>query len=111
MGPAFGDAGHHRQDRLLAIERLYLALLVDAEHQRPIGRRQVKTDNVADLVDEQRIAGKLECLRAMGLQSESGPDPSDRRVRKAGLAAIERIDQCVASFGVERRVRSITAAT
>jgi hypothetical protein len=25
--------------------------------------------------------------------------------------AIERIDQCVASFGVERSVRSITAAT
>ena len=39
MGPAFWNAGHHRQDRLFAIESLYLTLLVDAEHQRAIGRR------------------------------------------------------------------------
>lgn len=32
-----GHAGHHRQDRLLAIERLDLALLVHAEHQRAVG--------------------------------------------------------------------------
>ena len=38
MGPALGNAGHHRQDRLLAVERLDLALLIDAENQRPVGR-------------------------------------------------------------------------
>ena len=32
MGAALGDAGHHGQNRLLAVERLNLALLVDAEH-------------------------------------------------------------------------------
>ena len=85
MSPALRNAGHHRQDRLLAIKRLYLALLIDAQHQRPIGRRQIKTDDVADLVDEQRVAGKLESLRAMRLQTESVPDPSDRCVRKACL--------------------------
>ena len=47
----------------------------------------------------------------MRLQPKGGPDPADRRVRKAAAAAIERIDQCVASAGVERSVRSMTAAT
>src|SRR5438552_14172271 len=32
-----------------------------------------------------RVAGKLECLRTMRLQAKSVPNPSDRRVRKAGL--------------------------
>jgi hypothetical protein len=34
-----------------------------------------------------------------------------RVCEKPVCVAIERIDQCVASFGVERSVRSITAAT
>lgn len=38
MGPALGNAGHHRQDGLFAVERLNLALLIDAENQRPFGR-------------------------------------------------------------------------
>jgi len=58
----FGHAGHHRQDRLFPVERLDLALLVDAEHQCPIGRRQVEPDDVADLVDEQGITRQLERL-------------------------------------------------
>ena len=86
MGPALRHARHHRQDRLLAVERLDLALLVDAEHQRAVGRRQVEPDDVAHLVDEQRIARQLERLRAMRLQPEGRPDPADRRVREAGRA-------------------------
>src|SRR4029077_10753438 len=84
VSPALRDARHHRQDRLLAIKGLYLALFVNAQHHRPIGRRQIKTDDVADFVDEQRVAGKLERLRAMRLQAESVPYPSDRRARIAG---------------------------
>ena len=38
MGPAFRNAGHHRQDGLFAIQCLYLALFIYTEHQRPIGR-------------------------------------------------------------------------
>ncbi len=37
MGSTFGHAGHHRQDRLFAVECLDLALLVDAEHERSVG--------------------------------------------------------------------------
>ena len=43
--------------------------------------------DVADLIDEQRIAGKLERLSAMRLQAKGVPYPADRRVRKAGRIA------------------------
>ena len=48
----FGYARHYRQDRLLAIKRLDLALLVDAKDEGSVGRRKVKADDVSDLVDE-----------------------------------------------------------
>src|SRR5437763_15352992 len=60
--------------------------MANAQHQRPIGRRQIKTDDIADLVDEQRVIGKLDRLRAMRLQAESVPNPPDRRMRKPGLS-------------------------
>ncbi len=77
---AFRHAKHHRQDRLFAIECVNLALFIDAQDQRPIGRGQVEPNDVADLVDKQRIGGQLEGLRAMGLQPKGCPDPTDRRV-------------------------------
>ena len=46
-----GMPGIIGKDGLLAVKRLDLALLVNAEHQRPI-RWQVETDNVAYLFDE-----------------------------------------------------------
>ena len=52
----FGYARHHRQDRLFAIECLDLALLIDAEDEGSVGRRKVKANDIAYLVDEQRIA-------------------------------------------------------
>ena len=52
---AFGNARHHRQDRLFAVQGLDLAFLVDAENKRPVGRREIKADDIAHLVDEQRI--------------------------------------------------------
>ena len=48
----FGEARHHRQDRLLAIECLDLALLIDAEDEGSVRRGKVKADNIAYLVDE-----------------------------------------------------------
>jgi hypothetical protein len=46
----FGYARHHRQDRLLAIECLDLALLIDAEDKGSVGRGKVKADDIAYLV-------------------------------------------------------------
>jgi hypothetical protein len=85
---------HHRQDRLFAIERLNLALFIDAQDQRPIGQGQVEPNDVADLVDEQRITRKLEGLRAMRLQPEGSSDPARIVVCENPVApAMERIDQ------------------
>ena len=57
-------AGQHRQDRCGAVERLDLALLIDAQHHRALGRGEVEADDVAHLVDEQRIARELPGLDA-----------------------------------------------
>ena len=59
----------HGKKRLGSIERLDLALFVDAQHHGPFGRRQVKADDVAHLLDEQGIGGQLEGLGAMRLKA------------------------------------------
>src|SRR5580658_4312789 len=48
----FRYARHHRQDRLLAIKGLDLALLVDTEDERSVGRGEVKANDIAYLVHE-----------------------------------------------------------
>ena len=63
VGGALGRPGPHRQDRLGAIERLDLALLIDAQHDGALGRVEVQTDDVADLLHELRILGELELSR------------------------------------------------
>src|SRR5262245_59478031 len=57
--PPFGDARHHRQDRLFAVEGLDLALFVDAENQPPVGRLIDEDDrrDIATLeVSEKEVA-------------------------------------------------------
>src|SRR4029078_3727547 len=44
------------------------SLLIDAEDERSAGRGKVETDDIAYLVDEQRIIRQLECLAAVRLQ-------------------------------------------
>jgi hypothetical protein len=56
-----------------------LALFVDAENQRAFGRRQIKPDDIAHLLDEERIGGELEGLGAMTLEVEGFADPMDCR--------------------------------
>ena len=46
----FGYARHHRQYQLLAIECLYLALLIDAEYEGSVRRGKVKADYISYLV-------------------------------------------------------------
>src|SRR5258708_5454273 len=71
----------HRQHRLAAVERLDMALLVDAQDQRMLRRRHVEPDNVAHLLNEQWIGRKLEAFRAVRLQAEGSPDAMDGRGR------------------------------
>src|SRR3546814_19565472 len=71
----------HRQHRLAAVERLDLALFIDAQDQRTLGRRQVEPDNVAHLLDEQGISRELEALRTVRLKAKGFPDAMDGRRR------------------------------
>ena len=64
--PAF--SGLERQARLRAVERLDLALLVDRDDDRVLGRVHVEADDVLDLLDELRIVGALEGANAVRLQ-------------------------------------------
>jgi len=61
----FDVAQTHGQQWLCALQRLDLALLIDAQHQRMIGRIQVQTRDVAHLLEEGRVVGQLEAARAV----------------------------------------------
>ena len=60
-----GAALLHGQSWLRAIQRLDLALLVDAQHQRLVGRVEVEDDHIGNLVGEFGIAGEFETARQM----------------------------------------------
>ncbi len=70
----------HRQNRLSAFEGLDLRLLVDTQHDRVVGRTHVQPDDVADLLDEQRVLRQPDRFGPMWLQPKGSPDAADRRV-------------------------------
>ena len=76
----------HGQQRLGPVQRLDLALLVDAQNQGALRRGQIKPDDVAHLVDKQWVGGKLEGLGAMRLKVERLPNAMDGRGRKSDRA-------------------------
>jgi len=73
----------HRQDRLRALERLNLRLLVEREHGGVRRRIHVKPDDVAHFLDQLGIRRDLERFGHMRLQTKRAPDPTDRRVTQA----------------------------
>lgn len=85
VGPTFRHAGSHRQDGLLAIQCLDLGFLIYSQDDSPVWWRQVQADDVLYLVHEEWVAGELECLAPVRLQSEGIPDPTDCRVRQHRL--------------------------
>jgi len=58
--------GPHREQRLGAIKRLNLRLLVYTEHESLIWRGEVEPDEIPDFFDERRIAGQLDALLRWG---------------------------------------------
>jgi len=56
----FRQAGPERKNRLGAIQRLDLALLIHTEHNRLVGWIQVETDDVTNFGDELRIGAEFE---------------------------------------------------
>ena len=80
--------GHRRrapllegQTRLGPIERLDLGLLVDAQHDRTVGRVEVEADDLSNLLLEHWVVRDLEPLHDMQLQPGIGPDAPHARSR------------------------------
>jgi len=76
--PALDLAGPHRQERLGAVQRLNLGLLIDAQHHRFFRRVQVETHHVANLGDQLGVLAELEVAAAKGLDLVVTPDPQHR---------------------------------
>jgi hypothetical protein len=83
VSPPFEHARHHRQYRPGAVQGLDLAFLVDTQHDRGLGWVEVQTDDVDDLVHEQRVVGQFERAATVRFQVEAAPDPADRGLRQA----------------------------
>src|SRR5205809_8031180 len=81
MGASLGDTRRQRQQRLRAIQRLDLALLIDTQHHRFGGRIEIEPHDVTRLGNKLRIARELERLLAMRLQAEGPPDATNRGLR------------------------------
>ena len=64
----------HRQTRLRAVKRLYLALLIAAQHQGVLGRGRIQANDVFELLDELGIARHLELLCSVRLQAALFPN-------------------------------------
>ena len=69
VGHRAGSAFLHRQAGLGAVERLDLRLFVDREDDGMGGRIDIKPDNIAQLVDELRVVGKLELVDPVRLET------------------------------------------
>lgn len=73
MGTSFRHARCHGQDCLFAVQRLDLGFLVDAQHDRAVRWRHVKTDNIPNLVDKERVRRQFEGFSPMRLSSTVRP--------------------------------------
>ncbi len=81
------------------------ALLVHAEPHRVIGRIQVESDDIADLLGQEWIGGELEVLRPVGLEIERAPEAVDcglREARGIGHGAASPVCATTGGLGLER---------
>src|SRR5215216_3752465 len=111
VGGTPGRAGQHRQDRRGAIEGLDLGLLIDAQHDRALGRVENRPTTSRTL---SMNCGSLESFQ---VSWRCGWSPNACQIRSTAFwvrptsRAIERVDQCVASLGVVSSVRTTTSST
>src|SRR5690606_10878057 len=64
-----------RKTRLGTVQGLDLALLVEGEHDRPLGGCNVQPDDIPELRDEARVFGELERLLQVRLEAVRPPNP------------------------------------
>ncbi len=74
----------HRQPRLGAVQRLNLALLIDAQHNRVVRWIDVKPYDVPELGGKLRVPGQLELAYQMRPKTVGTPDPLHRTDADAG---------------------------
>ena len=86
MGHGAGPALLHGKAWLGAVEGLDLALLIDAEHQRLVGRIEIKSHDVLDLFGKIGIVGDFEAAHQMRFKAVFMPDTLDARVADAHLS-------------------------
>ncbi len=77
VGHRLAAALDHRERGLGPVEGLHRRLLVRAQHDRPLGRVQIQTDDVDELVLESRIIRQFERLDPVRLESASRPHALD----------------------------------
>src|ERR1039458_4980424 len=111
VGHGAAAAFLERQDRLGPIERLYLALLIDAKHDGLVRRIQVEPDHVGEFFQKPGVARELEILGAMWLEIVTPQDvtycrlthsligrhrtpPDERSRRGADLQLLELVLSC-----------------
>ena len=82
-----------RQGRLRSFQRLNRGLLVDAEHDRVVGRVEVESDDIADLGGEGRVATDLVRPHQMRLQAVRAQDVGDAATGAATTRASNRVVQ------------------
>jgi hypothetical protein len=99
------------QNGLGAIERLDLALLVDARDPSAFRWVQAPTNSISTLLDQLRIRGQLEGLGAMQLDTELLPDSRDGRPAQASGCRHLPVLQCFASSSMDSSVLTIIAST
>jgi hypothetical protein len=80
---------------LRALERPALALLVDTKHQSVVWCAQVQTDDIAQLLDEEHVGGRLEVLAPVRLQNEQLDVAVHAGLEMPVSSATERSLQCV----------------
>jgi hypothetical protein len=101
-----GHAGHHRERRLGARQRLHLTLFIHAVHDRGLGRVDIQADHVIHLLHKQRIGRQLERVGAVRLDLKGPPDPTDRRLRQTAALGHRRMSQHSRSDFLYRLSRS-----
>lgn len=83
VGSSLGLPRPHREQGLCALERLNLRLFVDAQDNGVLRRIKVQADDVANLLDQQRVGRELEGFSAVRFEPEGFPDPADRHMAEA----------------------------
>src|SRR5215472_5752275 len=106
VGHGLTAGGLDRQTRLAAVEGLYLALLVEREHDG-VGRRiDIEADDVDELGGKAGISRVLEGTQPMRLQFVRPPDALYRAQRDAngfGHRPAGPMDRLVRRFGAGQR--------